>query len=163
MAVAYRIRPAQLADVAELARLEHRCFSDPWSAQGFREMLGYPYVVGLVAELKSKAIAGYLIARIVEDEGEILNLAVVPESRRQGIGLALLEEGLAVLSERGVEEVFLEVRASNQPAVDLYVRRGFRPVGRRREYYRRPVEDAMILRWEQRSGEAGRRGSAAGK
>ncbi|MEO8200157.1 MAG: ribosomal protein S18-alanine N-acetyltransferase [Gemmatimonadota bacterium] len=159
MAVAYQIRPARLADVSELADLEPRCFTDPWSAQGFREMLGYPHVVALVAELKSRRIAGYLIARAIEDEGEILNIAVAPENRRHGIGLGLLETALRDLSGRGVESVFLEVRASNQPAVDLYVRLGFRPVGRRREYYRKPVEDAMVLRWEQAGGLSARRGS----
>lgn len=159
MAVTYQIRPARPADAAELARLEPRCFTDPWSAQGFRETLESPYVVGLVAELKSRSIAGYLIARALEDEGEILNLAVAPESRRHGIGLGLLEAGLAALAERGVTSVFLEVRATNQAALDLYIREGFRPVGRRREYYRRPVEDAMILRWERGTGEALTRGS----
>ncbi len=160
MAVAYRIRPATLADAAEIAELEPRCFTDPWSAQGFREMLGYPYILGQVAELKSRRIAGYLIARAVDGEGEILNLAVAPENRRQGIGLALLEAGLTQLSERDVESVFLEVRSSNQAALDLYVARGFRPIGRRRSYYRNPVEDAMVLRWS--GGEAGKQGSGTG-
>jgi [ribosomal protein S18]-alanine N-acetyltransferase len=148
MAVAYRIRAAQLADVPELAELEPRCFSDPWSPAGFREMLSAPFIMGLIAELKSKRIAGYLLARIFEDEGEILNVAVAPENRRQGMAAGLLEAALAELRERGVEHVFLEVRASNEAAIGLYLAKGFRPIGRRKEYYRRPVEDAMVLRWE---------------
>jgi ribosomal-protein-alanine N-acetyltransferase len=148
MAVAYRIRAAQLADVPELSQLEPRCFSDPWSAAGFREMLSSPYILGLIAELKSKRIAGYLISRVLDDEGEILNIAVAPENRRQGMGAALLQAALETLKDRGVESVFLEVRVSNEPAIDLYLAKGFRPIGRRQEYYRRPVEDAMVLRWE---------------
>jgi [ribosomal protein S18]-alanine N-acetyltransferase len=152
MAVAYHIRPAQLADVAELARLEPRCFSDPWSPTGFREMLASPYIMGLIAELKSRKIAGYLVARIIEDEGEILNIAVAPENRRQGMGAGLLRHALEVLAGKGVTAVFLEVRASNEAAIDLYLNSRFRPIGRRREYYRKPVEDAMVLRWAPESG-----------
>ena len=148
MAVAYRIRAALLADVGELAELEPRCFSDPWSPAGFREMFGSPHIMGLVAELRSKRIAGYLIARLVEDEAEVLNIAVAPENRRQGMGADLLQAGLEEMKGRGVATVFLEVRVSNESAIDLYLAKGFRPVGRRREYYRRPVEDAMVLRWE---------------
>src|SRR6185436_1718244 len=97
MAVAYRIRPAQLADVPELSRLEPRCFSDPWSPGAFREMLESPYSFGLLAELKSGQLGGYLVARAVEQEGEILNLAVAPERRRNGLGGGLLEAGFDVL------------------------------------------------------------------
>jgi len=148
MAVAYRIRPAQLADVPELSRLEPRCFDDPWSADGFREMLGSEHILGLIAELKSRRIAGYLIARAVETEGEILNIAVAPENRNQGLGAALLEAAQAALRGRGVESIYLEVRASNEKALRLYTGRGFRPIGRRKGYYRKPVEDAMVLRQE---------------
>ena len=158
MAVAYRIRPAQQSDVAELADLEPRCFSDPWQPEGFREVLASPLIVGLVAELKSRRIAGYLIARAMEDEGEILNIAVAPENRRQGIAAALLAAGQCKLKDRGVESVFLEVRASNDPALELYLAQGFRPVGRRRDYYRMPVEDAMVLRL----GLAGSRDNGSG-
>ena len=149
MAVTYQIRPARLADVASLAELEPRCFSDPWSSRGFREMLVSPSVVALAAELKSRLLAGYVFARAFEGDGEILNLAVAPENRRSGIGAALLDAGLVALAERRVERIFLEVRASNQPALDLYVAKGFRPIARRRDYYRKPAEDAMVLRWEQ--------------
>lgn len=148
MAVAYRIRPAQLADVPELAQLEPRCFSDPWSAAGFREMLAAPYILGLIAQGRSKGLAGYLVARLIENEGEILNLAVDPERRRNGIGALLLESALKELIARGVEAVFLEVRVSNQAAINLYLSKGFRPIGQRNGYYRRPVEDALVLRWE---------------
>lgn len=155
MAVGYQIRAAQLTDVPELAQLEPRCFSDPWSAAGFREMLSAPYIVGLIAEGKARKVAGYLVARVIEDEGEILNLAVDPDIRRKGIGGLLLEAGLAALKKLGVLAVFLEVRVSNQAAIDLYLSKGFLPIGHRHQYYRRPVEDALVLRWE--SARAGSR------
>ena len=148
MAGAYRIRAAQLADVPELAELEPLCFSDPWSAAGFREMLAAPYIMGLIAEGKSDSIAGYLVARVIENEGEILNIAVNPGSRRKGIGALLLDSALAELIVRGVAAIFLEVRVSNQAAINLYLGKGFRPLGQRHGYYRRPVEDALVLRWE---------------
>jgi len=76
----------------------------------------------------------------------VLNLAVVPEQRGQGLGARLLDAGLAAIQARGGSEVFLEVRASNAVAQSLYAGRGFRTEGRRRGYYRRPDEDALVLR-----------------
>ena len=148
MGARYQVRAAEVADVPELARIEPRCFSDPWSATGFHEMLSAPYILGLIAEGKPRSIAGYLVARFLDTEGEILNLAVAPENRRKGVGALLLEHALADLRKQGVESVFLEVRTSNQAAINLYLAKGFRPIGQRRSYYRRPVEDAMVLRWE---------------
>jgi [ribosomal protein S18]-alanine N-acetyltransferase len=148
MGARYRVRAADLSDVPELAVIEPRCFSDPWSAAGFHEMLSAPYILGLIAEPRQRSIAGYLVARVVDEEGEILNLAVAPEHRRKGIGALLLESALDALRTRGVVAVFLEVRVSNQAAIHLYQAKGFRPIGQRHGYYRRPVEDAMVLRWE---------------
>ncbi|HKP49074.1 MAG TPA: ribosomal protein S18-alanine N-acetyltransferase [Gemmatimonadales bacterium] len=155
MGARFQVRAADLADVPALAAIEPRCFSDPWSAAGFQEMLSAPSILGLIAEGKSRAIAGYIVARVIDVEGEILNLAVAPERRRQGIGALLLESVLDDLRTRGVEAVFLEVRVSNQAAINLYLANGFHPIGQRHGYYRRPVEDAMVLRWE--SAGAGRR------
>ena len=151
----YQVRPASLEDVPELALIEPRCFSDPWSAAGFHEMLSAPYIMGLIAESTPRAIAGYIVARIIEDEGEILNLAVPPERRRQGIGGLLLETALDALRTRGVDTVFLEVRFSNQAAINLYQAKGFRAIGQRHGYYRRPVEDALVLRWESAGSDRG--------
>jgi ribosomal-protein-alanine N-acetyltransferase len=93
-----------------------------------------------------EGVAGYVVALDAADEGEILNLAVAPEGRRHGVGRRLVEAVLSRLSEKGVHHVFLEVRESNAPARSLYESHGFREVGRRRGYYRRPVEDAIVLR-----------------
>lgn len=86
------------------------------------------------------------MGRAVADQGEILNLGVALQARRRGIGSALVRHILGVFAAAGVREAFLEVRDSNVAAQQLYRRYGFRDVGRRRGYYRRPVEDAVILR-----------------
>jgi [ribosomal protein S18]-alanine N-acetyltransferase len=140
----WRIRPAVPADAERLLPIEQRCFSDPWSVGTFEETLRPPHGLGLVAE-RAGQVKGYLVARSVAGEGEILNLAVAPDARRRGIGDALLEAGIAALGAAGVREIFLEVREHNHAAQQLYRRRGFRPVGMRAGYYRNPVEDAIVL------------------
>jgi ribosomal-protein-alanine N-acetyltransferase len=143
----YHIRPAVPSDASELAAIERRCFTDPWSEGSFREALGAVWSFGLVAANSNRArVTGYLIAREVAGTGEILNLAVAPESRRHGIARALLDDGLEALRHRRVQEVFLEVRESNLGAQALYQLAGFRPVGQRRGYYRNPKEDALVFR-----------------
>lgn len=118
-------------------------FSDPWSLGDFSECArsGVPF---LVAET-SGVVAGYIIARYAADEGEILNLGVAPAHRRHGLGRTLVEHVLARLGQEGVRIVYLEVRESNSGARRLYEALGFAEVARRPHYYRRPVEDAVVL------------------
>jgi [ribosomal protein S18]-alanine N-acetyltransferase len=143
----YRIRSAVPADATGLVAIERRAFSDPWSEASFHEALTSAWSFGLVAET-GRGLAGYLIGRDVAGTGEVLNLAVAPEHRRQGIAGALLEAGLTALRRRRVDEVFLEVRESNRSAQALYLGHGFRPVGQRAAYYRNPRENALVLRLE---------------
>ncbi|MEO8029355.1 MAG: ribosomal protein S18-alanine N-acetyltransferase [Gemmatimonadota bacterium] len=145
MADDYLIRPASSADIADLVRIERACFSDPWSAQGFQEVLSARGSLGLIAQDETDAVAGYLLARSVLDECEILNLAVLPEARRKGIGRRILERALAEIRAGGVTRIYLEVRPSNQPAQSLYADFGFRPLGLRPNYYRSPREDGLVL------------------
>jgi ribosomal-protein-alanine acetyltransferase len=101
----------------------------------------------LVAETRgTEAIGGYVVAIDAADEGEILNLAVAPAGRRSGLGRALVQHILEALTGRGARYIYLEVRGSNAPARALYAAHGFKEVGRRKAYYRRPVEDAIVLR-----------------
>ena len=135
--------------------LEGASFADPWSLRDFRETLAAG-VVFLVAEGGPDGpdgpsgpdhhVVGYLVARQVADEGEILNVAVAPESRRRGVGRALVAAGLGRLGALGARQVYLEVRESNVAARELYRGFGFVEVSRRLKYYRRPVEDAILLR-----------------
>lgn len=144
MAGRYAIRPAQVADVGDVGAIEKAVFSDPWSANDFGECVS-SRVPFLVAE-EHGTIAGYVVAHFGADEGEILNLGVATAHRRQGLGRALVQGVVALLAERGVRAVYLEVRESNAGARRLYQSLGFGEVARRARYYRRPVEDAVVLR-----------------
>jgi [ribosomal protein S18]-alanine N-acetyltransferase len=104
------------------------------------------YALFFVAEAEGEALGGYVVALDAADEGEILNLAVAPDGRRHGLGRALVEHVVEALKARGVAQIYLEVRESNAPARGLYAAEGFKEVGRRKQYYRRPVEDAIVLR-----------------
>ena len=139
------IRRAHSADVSALVAIERECFSDPWTAAGIRETIQYETTRTFVAESGGRAV-GYVMARISGEEGEILNLAVLPKSRRKGIAGCLLSEALGSIAVGGVTEAFLEVRQSNGQAIALYQAHGFRPVGLRPNYYRDPREDALVLR-----------------
>jgi ribosomal-protein-alanine N-acetyltransferase len=121
-------------------------FSDPWSARDFAQCVNAA-VPFLVAEQRGTGvIAGYAIAHVGADEGEILNLGVAPAHRGRGVGRALVEQMLAALRSHGARVVYLEVRESNVVARRLYESLGFAEVARRARYYRRPVEDAVVLR-----------------
>jgi ribosomal-protein-alanine N-acetyltransferase len=91
-------------------------------------------------------LVGYIVGRAMFDEAEILNLGVAVHARRRGVARALVRALLTEFVGAGARSVFLEVRESNLPARGLYESFGFREVGRRTRYYRRPVEDAVVLR-----------------
>jgi len=141
-----------------VAAIERATFSDPWPASDFAECVasGMPF---LVADGRG-TVLGYAIAHGAADEAEILNVGVAPAHRRQGVGRALVEQLLAALRDAGARVVYLEVRASNVIARRLYESMGFQEVARRARYYRRPVEDAVILR---AAIAAGRTGQASAK
>jgi [ribosomal protein S18]-alanine N-acetyltransferase len=140
------IEPALHVDLVEIAELEKAAFSDPWSFQSFESVLAEPAAYMAVARGADDQVAGYVVAWFAADEGEIANLAVREPTRRRGIGAALLDEALAEGSKRGTLNMYLEVRESNVAARRLYASRDFEEIGRRRRYYRRPVEDAIVLR-----------------
>jgi ribosomal-protein-alanine N-acetyltransferase len=145
------ISPASERDLPAIVAIERRAFSDPWSARSFREALDHPAVFFAcarreAAESGGEEVAGYVVAWFVADEGEIANLAVDPAGWGTGVGRALLDAALAEGERRGAAAVYLEVRDSNDRARRLYRSRDFEEVGRRRGYYQRPVEDAIVLR-----------------
>ena len=94
---------------------------------------------------EGKHIAGFISGRAVTDEAEILNLAVKPVSRRRGVGEALVQALLELFGREGAAQVFLEVRESNAAAITFYERLGLCQIGRRPEYYRNPLEAALVL------------------
>jgi len=140
------IGPATVHDLASVAAIERAAFSDPWSLRSFREALDSGSVYFACARSDAASVLGYVVAWFVADQGEIANIAVAPDQRGRGVGRALLDAALGEAAARGINAVFLEVRDSNQRARELYASRGFEEVGRRRRYYRRPVEDAIVLR-----------------
>ena len=135
--------------VPQVAQLETLCFSDPWSEKSVASELTNPLSCWLVA-LEGDRVAGYVGSQTVLDETDMMNIAVHPDFRRRGIAQALVEALIRELSERGSHKLTLEVRVSNENAISLYKKLGFVQVGLRKNYYRNPKEDAMILgkEWE---------------
>ncbi|MBA3657467.1 MAG: ribosomal protein S18-alanine N-acetyltransferase [Gemmatimonadaceae bacterium] len=142
------VRPAIDADIESVALIEQSSFSDPWPRPGFEPLVRAPRCMFIVAEeAPSEGVAGYSVARWVEDEAELLNIAVADEQRGKGIGGVMLDHVVRGLEERGIRHIFLEVRDSNTAARELYRSRGFRELSRRAGYYQRPTEDAIVLAW----------------
>lgn len=141
------IVPMREDHIAQVAALEKRCFSDPWSEASIAAELANPLSTWLVDE-EDGAVTGYIGAQSVPPEADVMNLAVSPDCRRQGIGAKLLDSMAALLHRQRIETLFLEVRPSNAAAIALYERSGFVQVGRRPKYYVNPTEDALILRKE---------------
>lgn len=142
------LRHATLGDVERVAELELTCFtSDPWARQSFESFIDRAGVTFIVAEDpgSENEIVGYAVLVRAADEAEILNLAVAADARRGGVGSSLLRGLLEAAARDGVTTVYLEVRESNAAARGLYAAHGFVEVGRRRRYYQRPEEDALIL------------------
>ena len=136
------IRNLTTADVPAISEiLQESPEAAPWSTES---LLASTEFEAWIAHLDGY-IAGILIGRIAADEFEILNMAVYRAHRRSGIGSRLLESALEFSRTAGSARAYLEVRASNAPAIALYARHGFAECGRRDRYYRDPVEDALLL------------------
>ena len=139
-----RIRDAREEDLDVLTELEQACFSLPWTREQLAGELPDERHEFLVAEEDGKLV-GYIGMMTVLDEGYISNVAVAPAARRRGIGRALVKEMLARAAKRELGFVTLEVREGNGSAIALYASEGFVGVGRRRGYYERPKEDALLM------------------
>ena len=135
--------------VPQEAQLEKECFHDPWSENSIALELKNPLSLWLVA-VDAQQVTGYVGSQSVMGEADMMNIAVSAQCRRMGIAQELVERLVALLREKDVYSLTLEVRASNEPAKALYGKLGFQQVGRRPNYYRNPKEDALILRkeWE---------------
>jgi ribosomal-protein-alanine N-acetyltransferase len=145
MNVLTMIRTMRPADLTRVMEIELECFTMPWSEATFRGLLRRSDADLFVAEANG-SIVGYAAFWAVMDQGELGNVSVTSAWRRRGIGQQLIRSVLVRAHERGVREVFLEVRASNYGAQTLYERFGFSEVGLRRNYYLEPVEDALVMR-----------------
>ena len=133
--------------VHQVAALEKRCFHDPWSENSVASELQNPLSLWLVA-MDGERLAGYVGSQTVLGESDMMNVAVDEDYRRQGVGKMLIEALMEYLKAREGHCLTLEVRDSNTPARNLYASLGFSQIGRRKNYYRNPREDALILRKE---------------
>ena len=139
------IRPMAEMDLEASAGLEAMCFSTPWSLQAFRESLDKPDIYLFhVAYMENELVAqaGLIMSF---DEADVVNVAVKPEYRKQGIAYDLLTELMQAGNARGIKDYTLEVRAGNRAAAALYEKLGFKTEGIRKNFYREPVEDALIM------------------
>jgi [ribosomal protein S18]-alanine N-acetyltransferase len=145
------LRAMTASDVPVVLAIEHESYSVPWSESTFRGLLRRRDAELIVAEAHGRVV-GYAIFWTVLDQSELGNVAVTSAWRGRGIGERLVAEVMQRADRLGVREVFLEVRPSNERARRLYERFGFSQVGRRRNYYQDPVEDALVLRRPLRNG-----------
>ena len=141
----FAIRTAATADMLSVGLIERDSFADPWGSREFTSALESPHTIFLVAADADGVVSGYVIALVVQDEAEVLNLAVRSPDRGKGIGAGLLDAAIAQVCDRGAANIYLEVRESNEAARGLYASRGFEEISRRVKYYRSPVEDALVL------------------
>ena len=135
------IRHALSGDIPCVAEAEKLCFpEDPWPEALFSRSADK-----LTVAAEGESILGYIVFSSVLDEGSIDNIAVAPGYRRRGVADALISNAIEKAQEAGLSVIYLEVRASNAPAIALYKKHGFREVGRRRSYYEKPREDAILM------------------
>ena len=130
--------------VSAVAELERQNFSEPWPDIAVRGELTNKLALWLVA-VEDGVVAGYVGSQTVLQEADMMNIAVADSHRRRGIAKMLVEE---LIRQLDAYQLTLEVRASNAPAISLYEALGFQQVGLRKNYYRKPKEDALILRKE---------------
>lgn len=131
------------AHLGAVAELEKMCFADPWSEKAL-ELLTTDEAYGAVCSVEGRVMA-YSGVLWTPFEGQITNIATHPDARRQGMGAAILEHLIAQATLRGCEQLSLEARVSNVPAIALYERYGFVKMGLRRGFYKHPTEDAYVM------------------
>jgi [ribosomal protein S18]-alanine N-acetyltransferase len=140
-----KVRPYQPGDsqaVFEICRQSPQAAQ--WPKEGYEQAHSSGQII-LVAELNGQ-VCGFMIARIIADEAEILNTAVDPAQRRKGIGTALLSAAISSTHAHNAKSIYLEVRESNSAAISFYRQHGFEKTAERREYYRGPTENAVVMR-----------------
>ncbi len=139
------IRPMAAEDIPAVAGMEKALFRSPWPEKSFEyEVASNPHGYQLVAEHDGEAV-GYLVAWFVVDELQIATIGVKPEWQGRGIGTLLMIAAIKWALAKGASSITLEVRPSNERAIKLYEKLGFRVVGRRENYYKPDGEDALLM------------------
>jgi [ribosomal protein S18]-alanine N-acetyltransferase len=143
------IRPCNDDDFSAIHTVQLKCLkAAQWRQEDYAQLAHDPLGMVLVAEMEDERpprVAGFAAFHRVLDEAELRNMAVDPSQQRKGIARALLAAGIHTLKANGVARLFLEVRSSNQPAIALYSSADFRLTHTRRDYYRDPAEDALVM------------------
>ena len=147
MPAGYKIRYMEIDDIETVAAIDREIFPDPWSGTGLFSFLIRNDTVFLTAE-DADGIAGYCGCQCAADEADIITLVVKEEKRRSGIGRELLYELICLAKAHGAVNIYLEVRAGNEPAKALYRNFGFTENGIRKAYYSDPTEDAVNMKYE---------------
>lgn len=157
------IRRMTIEDVPAVVEIEKECFSLPWSERSFEDSVSRDDTIFLVCEenedslqglveksqiqgARGAVIIGYIGMYLSFDEASVTNVAISPVFRKRGYGEQLVTEAKAAAKNAGAEYIFLEVRASNKPAISLYKKLGFEELGVRKKFYEHPVEDAIIMK-----------------
>lgn len=131
-------------DISGIAELEREIFPDPWDERSVQNCICSEGSMCFTAEEDGKVVA-YLIGRMIAPEGEIYRVAVAPNKRQRGLGYRLLDYSVKTSRGKGLESLFLEVRSKNIPAIKLYEAYGFKRVGVRKNYYKNPDDDAIVM------------------
>lgn len=132
------------ADATGIAELEDLIFSDAWSYRDVQDLICTDGSMCFTAHDDGKVVA-YVIGRLIAPEGEIYRVAVAPDRRQRGVGYRLLDYAVKTSKGQGLERLFLEVRSRNIPARKLYTAYGFKEIGVRKNYYKNPQDDAIIM------------------
>ena len=143
----YRLVPMDKSHLTQIAEIEKECFSFPWTVPMLEEELNNLCASFIVAQGEDGTVLGYAGLHVAVDEGYIDNIAVREDYRRQGVGQALLGAFMRFGQEK-LAFLTLEVRPSNEPAIQFYMKHGFVQVGRRKNYYTAPREDAVLMTLE---------------
>ena len=143
--LAARVRAMTPSDLPDVVAIETEAFSTPWKADTFEGLIGREGLELLTFADSEDGVIGYAVLWCILDQGELANIAIRPELRGRGLGARLLAEVVEICRRKGVKSLYLEVRDSNRAAVSLYERFGFRDVGRRKNYYQSPREDARVM------------------
>lgn len=139
------ISEASFEDAKQISEIEKQNFSMPWSEKSILDSMKQDNYIFLKAEYENN-IVGYVGFYYSLDEGDITNIAVTPSFRRLGIGRQLLLTLISECKKRNIASIMLEVRISNDNAIDLYKKTGFSEIGIRKNFYEKPVEDAILMK-----------------
>lgn len=128
----------------KISEIEKECFSDPWSESMIAKAIENPSFTCFAAK-SGESIVGYGFMYVVSDESEIMNIAVTKSFRRSGTGTKLMKKMISCAVSKGAAMMYLEVRESNIPAANLYRKLGFEAIGTRKNYYKNPTENAVLM------------------